>query len=178
MASVKVGDQTSGFAVIRADGEGVPISFPLGSDGITVVTAICLSLRLQLNKDSLYIDKEVYDSVNGELSHTIGQLPVCNGDGKHWLLGPGRFRLYGLSESVMAATTILATPLSLPSCTIQTPLTSRMKVEPGLHPVTILSDDSDMSSPVQATPSKTPLQISPLHDLPCESPGCPSKSFN
>jgi hypothetical protein len=48
---------------------------------------------------------------SGELSHTIGQLPVCNGDGKYWLLGPRRFRLYGLSKSVMAATTILATPL-------------------------------------------------------------------
>jgi hypothetical protein len=156
MASAKLGDQTSGFAVIRADGEGVPVSFPLGSDGIAVVTAICLSLRFQLNVDSLHIDREVYDSMTGELSHTIGQLHVYNGNGKHWLLGPGRFRLYGLSESVMATTTILATPLSSPSCTIQTPLISRLKVEPGLQPVTILSDDSDMSSPVQDTPSKTP----------------------
>jgi hypothetical protein len=122
IASVKVGDQTSGFVVIRVDGEEVSILFPLGSDGIAVVTTIRLSLRFQLNKDSLHIDEEVYDSV----SHTIGQLLVCNGDGKHWLLGPWRFRLYGLSESVMAATTILATPLSSPSCTIQTSLNSRV----------------------------------------------------
>jgi hypothetical protein len=178
MAFAKVGDQTSGFAVIRADGEGVLISFPLGSDGIAVVTAIRLSLRFQLNKDSLHIDEEVYDSVTRELSHTIGQLPVCNGDGKYWLLGPGRVRLYGLNEYVMAATTILATPLSLPSCTIQTFLNSRVKVEPGLQLVTILSDDSDMSSPLQATPSKTSSQISPSHDPPHESQGCPSKSFS
>jgi hypothetical protein len=178
MASVKVGDQTSGFAVIQADGEGVPISFPFGSDGIAIVTAIRLSLRFQLNKDSLHIDEEVYDSVNGELSHTIGQLPVCNGDGKHWLLGPGRFRFYGLSNSIMVATTILATPLSSPNYTIQTPLNSRVKVEPGLQPITILSNDSDMSSPLQVTPSKTPSQISPLHDPPCESQGCPNKSFS
>jgi hypothetical protein len=98
--------------------------------------------------DSLHIDEEVYDSVTGELSHTIGQLPMCNGDGKHCLLGPGRFRLYGLSEFVMAATTVLATPLSSPSCTIQTSLNSRIKVEPGLQFVTILSDDLDMSSPL------------------------------
>jgi hypothetical protein len=45
MASVKLCDQTSGFAVIQADGEGVPISFPLGSDGIAIVTAIHLSLQ-------------------------------------------------------------------------------------------------------------------------------------
>jgi hypothetical protein len=118
MASVNLADHVSRFAVIRADGEGVPISFPLGSDGIAIVTTIRLNLRFQLNMDSLHIDKEVYDSVTGELSHTIGQLPVCNKDGKHWLLGPRRFRLYGLSESIMATTTGLATPLSSPNCTI------------------------------------------------------------
>jgi hypothetical protein len=96
MASVNLANHVSRFVVIRADGEGVPISFPLGSDGIAVVTAIRLSLRFQLNVDSLHIDEEAYDSGSGELSHTIGQLPVCNGDGKHWLLGLGRFRLYGL----------------------------------------------------------------------------------
>jgi hypothetical protein len=78
----------------------------------------------------------------------------------------------------MATTKILATPLFLPSCTIQTPLNSRVKVEPGLQSITILSDDSDMSSPLQATPSKTPSQISPSHDPPRESQRCPNKSFS
>jgi hypothetical protein len=62
MAFVNVADQVSGFAVIRLDGSGVPISFPLGSDGIAVVTTICLGLRFQLKVDSLHIDEEVYDS--------------------------------------------------------------------------------------------------------------------
>jgi hypothetical protein len=128
--------------------------------------------------DSLHIDEEVYDSMIGELSHTIGQLPMCNGDGKHWLLGPGRFRLYGLRESVMAATTGLATPLSSPSCTIRTPLTSRVKVEPGLQSMTILNDDSDMSSPLHATPSKTPSRMSPLLNPPIKFPACLNKSFS
>ena len=92
------------------------------------------------------------------------------------MLGPGRFRLYGLSEYVMAATTILAIPLSLPNCTIQTSLTSRLKVEPSLQSITILSDDSNMSSSLHATPSKNPSQISHLFDPPHESPGCPSNS--
>jgi hypothetical protein len=141
MASMNLADYLSSFALIQADGEGVLISFPLGSDGIAVVTIIRLGLRFQLNIDSLHIDKEVFDLVTGDLYHTICQLFVCNGDGKHWLLGPRKFRLYGLSKSIMAATTGLATPLS-------SPLTSRMKVEPGLQSVTILSDDSDMSSPL------------------------------
>jgi hypothetical protein len=118
MASVKLAGHVSRFAVIRVDGEGFPISFPLGNDGIAVVIAFRLSLWFQLNINSLHIDEEVYDSMTGDLSYIVGQLLVCNGDGKHWLLGPKRFRLYGLSESVMAATTSLATPLSPPNCTI------------------------------------------------------------
>jgi hypothetical protein len=95
MASVNLADHLSRFVVIRVDGEGVPISFPLGSDGMAVVTTLCLGLRFQLNIDSLHIDKEVNDSVTRDLSHTIGQLLVCNRDGKHWILRPRRFKLYG-----------------------------------------------------------------------------------
>jgi hypothetical protein len=83
MASENLVDHLSSFVVIRADGEGVPISLLLGSDGIVVVIAIRLGLRFQLNIDSLHIDEEVSDSVTRNLSHTIGQLLVCNGDGKH-----------------------------------------------------------------------------------------------
>jgi hypothetical protein len=131
-----------------------------------------------LNIDFLHIDEEVFDSVTGNLSHTVGQLPVCNGDGKQWLLGPGRFRLYGLSESVMAASIGLATPLSSPSCTIQIPLTSKIKVEPGLQSITILSDDSNMCSPLQATPTKTFFWTSPSLDPSIESLVCKSKTFS
>jgi hypothetical protein len=34
------------LVVICADGEGVPITFPLREDGLTVVTSLQLSLRL------------------------------------------------------------------------------------------------------------------------------------
>ena len=44
MNSVNLADHVSRFVVIREYGEGVPISFPLGSDGIAVITAIRLSL--------------------------------------------------------------------------------------------------------------------------------------
>jgi hypothetical protein len=72
----------------------------------------------------------------------------------------------------------LATPLSSPNCTIQTPLTFRVKVEPGLQSVTILSDDLDMSSPLQAMLSKTPSRMSPSLDPPIESLACSNKTFN
>ena len=32
------------FVTIRAHGDGVPISFPLGSDGLALVSVVCLGL--------------------------------------------------------------------------------------------------------------------------------------
>jgi hypothetical protein len=146
MAALSVDDSHPSYVEICVNGEGVPITFPIGSDGLALVTTLRLSLRFQWNAMSLHIDKDIYDTKSGDLIHIISQSHVWIGDGIHWLLRPRRFRLYGLSESVMAAT--MTTPLSLPSCTIQTPFTSKVKVELGLQSVTILSDDSDMSFPL------------------------------
>jgi hypothetical protein len=112
MAALNVDDSHLSYVEIHADGEGVSISFPVGSDGLVVVRVLCLSLQFQLNAMSLHIDEVVYDTKLGYHIHTISQSPLCNGDGKHWLLRLGRFRLYSLSASVMATSTGLATPLS------------------------------------------------------------------
>jgi hypothetical protein len=101
---------------------------------------------------------------------------VCNGDGKHWLLRPGRFKLYGLSESTMAGSIELATPLRSPSCTNRTPLSSREKIEPGTESITILSDDSDMSSPQDAMPTKYHSRNLSSQDVPNKSLACTSQT--
>jgi hypothetical protein len=54
----------------------------------------------------------------------------------------------------MAASTELAPSLRSPSFTNRTPESSRVKVEAGVESITILSDDSDVSSPQDATPAK------------------------
>jgi hypothetical protein len=162
--------------VFRADGDGVPISFPLGSDGLALVSAVRIGLWFQLNIASLHIDEEVFDSVSGDVSHTIGQIPMCNGDGKHWLLRPGSFRLYGLSESTMAASTELAPSLRSPSFTNHTLESSRVKVEPGVESITILSDDSDVSSPQDAMPAKCRSGNPTSQDVPNESLACTSQT--
>jgi hypothetical protein len=118
MAMLNVDDSQPSYVEIHADGEGVSISFLIGSDGFAVVTTLCLSLWFQLNAMSLHIDEDVYDSTSGDLIYTISQSPICNGNGKYWLLRPGRFRLYGLSEFVMVASTGLAIPISFPNYTI------------------------------------------------------------
>jgi hypothetical protein len=174
MVSESIGPFCTSFATIRADGNGVPISFPLGSDGLASVLAVRLGLRFQLNIASLHIDEEVFDSVSGDVSHTIGQIPMCNGDGKHWLLRLGRFRLYGLSESTMAVSTELAPSLRSPSFTNRTPKSSRVKVESSVESITILSDNLDVSSPQDATPTKYRSRNPPSQDVPNESPACTS----
>jgi hypothetical protein len=70
----------------------------------------------------------------------------------------------------MVASTGLATPLRLSSCTIQTPLTSRVKIELGTVSIIVLSDDSNMSLPQEAMPSRTRSRnLLPLH-APNKSP--------
>jgi hypothetical protein len=59
MASENIGPLCTSFATIRADGDGVPISFPLGNDGLALVSAVRLGLQFQLNIASLHIDEEV-----------------------------------------------------------------------------------------------------------------------
>jgi hypothetical protein len=111
MATLQLRDTLSKFVVIFADIEGVPVSFPIGNDGLALVTSLRLSLRFRLSEEFMYIDEEVFDAHSGELIHTIGHSPVSEGDSKHWLLKPGIFRVYDVSESVMAASTELVTPI-------------------------------------------------------------------
>ena len=119
-----------------------------------------------MNIASLHIDKEVFDSISNDGIHTIGQIHVCNGDGKHWLLRPGRFKVYGLNESTMVASTKLATPLRSLSCTNHTCLSSRVKVESHVESITILNDYSDVSSLQDAMPTKCCSQNLPSQDVP------------
>ena len=116
------------LAIIYLNGVGVPISFPLGSDGVAHVTSLRLSLRFQLSEDFMFIDEEVYDANSGDPIHTIGQSPVCDGGSKRWLLNAGRYRVYDVSDSVIAASTELVTPHQSSIGTIQLTPTTRMKL--------------------------------------------------
>jgi hypothetical protein len=110
MANLNIGDKHTKFVIICADGEGVPILFPLGNDGLALDTSLRLSLRFGFSEEFMYIDEEVYDAHSGDLIQTIGQSPVCDGHTKQWLLNAGRYRVYGISDSVVATSTELVIP--------------------------------------------------------------------
>ena len=57
MAPLIDGSCHSSFAVISANGDGVPLSFPLGNDGLAHVTSLRLSLRFQLNEEFMFVDE-------------------------------------------------------------------------------------------------------------------------
>jgi hypothetical protein len=67
MALLNPGDAHSGFAIICAQGDSIPISFPLGRDGHALVTSLRLSLRFRFSEEFMYIDEEIYDAQSRDL---------------------------------------------------------------------------------------------------------------
>jgi hypothetical protein len=160
MAALNDGNSHSSYAIIYADGDGVPVSFPVGNDGLACVTSLRLSLRFWFSENFMFVDEEVYDALSGDLINTIEQPPVCDGDSKHWLLKHGKYKVYGISDSVMAASTELVTPHRSSTGTVRLTPVSRVKIEQGAQVITILSDDSDENSPAVRSPIRSPLIIS------------------
>ena len=155
-------DRNPGLSVVYSHSEGVLISFPLGPEGVAHVTSLRLSLKFQMSEDIIFIDEEVYDAQSGNLIYTIGQFPAYDGASKQWLLNAGTYRVYGESDSVMAASMEIVTPHRSSTGTVQLTPATRVKLEHADELITILSDDSDGNSPTVAHPMTSPLVSSPL----------------
>ncbi len=156
----------------RVKGTGVPTSFPLGDDGLAVVSAFSQSLTFQFLTATVHVDEEVFDTQSGQLTHTVMQLPTVNEDGKVWLLRPGRYRAYGLTDSLIGASTELLMPKESSTCTMQTTLLVCVKVEPGLETIFELSDDE-----VPEDLDHNTILVFSSHPNPQSSAGsCPSTS--
>ena len=178
------------MATIRAHGSFVPFTLPLQDDGHVGVLEDLLSLRFNLQMGTMYLEQEMYFA-DGQVCETIMIQKNRIEDGSMWILGPGSFRVIGLFESQMQASTIVLTNQSGAS-TIQMPNVANVKLEPDDNIVCILSDSddnicatvdlSDTSSFLfKNTPSQVPLHASksscsPLykkfvcHDTPSQRP--------
>ena len=110
----------------------------------------------------MFIDEDVYDANSGDLTHTIGQSPVCDGGSKRWLLNAGRYRVYGVSDLVMAASTELVTPHRSSTSTIQLTPATQVKLEHAHDLITILNNDSNDNSSIVVLPMNSPL-VNSLH---------------
>jgi hypothetical protein len=86
------------MATIRAHEFFVPFILPLQDDGHVNVTEDLLSLRFNLQVGTMYLEQEMY-STDGEVYETILVQKNRTEVDFMWILGPGSFRVIGLSES-------------------------------------------------------------------------------
>jgi len=129
------------MATIRAPGSFVPFLLPLQDDGFVRVSEDLLSLRFNLQLRTMYLEQEMY-SEDGEVYETILVQKTRTEDGSVWILGPGSFRVIGLSESQMQASTVILTNESGTS-TVKIPTVATVKLEPNDDSVLVLSDSED-----------------------------------
>jgi hypothetical protein len=102
------------MALVRAEHHSVSVLFSLGEDGHARVTCTTLSLRFQYREVTIFVKKEVFDDQTGLVSHaiahTIGQTRGENDVGAFWLLKPGKYCVYGVSDFELNCSTELLTP--------------------------------------------------------------------
>lgn len=98
------------MALINVEGAGVPTSLPILDEDLAVVSALSLGFTFDFQAQTKHVNEEVFDVLSRELTHTIRQFSSPNEDGKFWLLRPGRYRAFGLTDSLMGASSELLTP--------------------------------------------------------------------
>jgi len=123
------------MAFIRADSQSVPVTFSVGEDGHAMIPSITLNLRFGFREDALYVEEEVFDDAMGIFSHAIGQFSINIDVGTFWLLKPGKYRLYGLSDSVPIALTKLLTPQQSSTISKEPLVPTKINVESGLQTI-------------------------------------------
>lgn len=69
------------MAFIRADGQGVHVSFPVGDDGYAKVTVLSLNLPFQFQEDSLYVEEKIFYLDSRKVTHAIGHLSFRTNEG-------------------------------------------------------------------------------------------------
>ena len=144
---------------IRAHGIGLPILFPVGADGFASVSSIRLSIRFLMQEPTVAIEEEVVDPLTTGVTHTVSLESERAADGLQiWRLRPGKYRVYGLTESQMAASTEIITPRRSSTYTMQAPSFAEQNVGPdtGLerlslncNPIISLSSDSSGDGALQ-----------------------------
>src|ERR1700737_1615430 len=89
----------------------------------------------------MFLEQEMY-SADGEVYETVLVQKNRTEVGFMWILGPGSFRVIGLSEFQMQASTVILTNESGTSI-VQIPYIAPVKVEPLDDSMFVLSDSED-----------------------------------
>ena len=125
-------------------GSLIPMCIPPGPSGTADITPQWLSIRFGFDADSLWLGTDVLDPNSQKVLYSIYVQPdTLDNNARVWILKPGRYRVYGLSESIRNASTVLLTPRSSSTMCTEPPLLSRVKIEPDQRVSIDLTDTSD-----------------------------------
>ena len=101
---LRVSPPVAKMASIRVDGYDILLVFPVGDGGRTRVPSHLLHVRFRFLESSIYVEEEQ----RSESGDVVQSIPVGKAakDGTYaWYLLPGNYRAYGLSLSMLAAST-------------------------------------------------------------------------
>jgi hypothetical protein len=152
--------------ILYADGQRVPLTFRMEDSGLAYVTSQRLCSRFGFREDTINVEEDIFDVVTSEFTHTLGRISHRDeNNNTFWTLHPSSYRVYGLTESQMAASTEILTPRSSSTCTIQTPMPRdvKVKLEPGFETPIVenskVESVSTLSSDDEVSPTKPPPQV-------------------
>ena len=155
MASSNDVASTVNMIEIRAAGLGLPLFLCPDNDGLLRVPLDRLSIRFGYDTASLWLERDVLDPITNEVQHAMVVNTITDGDGREiYRLVPGKYKVYGLTNSVMEASTVLLTPRESSTCTLSTPRLVPVKIEPGLRHTIDLSQSSDDEHAPLVQPTK------------------------
>lgn len=134
-----------------------PICIAMGVDGVAEITPSWLGIRFGYNASSLWLENKVLDPVTRKVQYSVVAEPITlENNATMWKLQPGQYHLFGLTESVINASTVLLTPRSSSTISTVVSLFPRVKSAPGLEvriDISNSSDDEKKSSVQSRRPS-------------------------
>ena len=129
------------MTTIKASESFVSFTLPFDDDHYVKVSKNLLSLRFNLRIGTMYVKQEMY-SMNDDILETILIPKNIYQDGYVWILAPGSFRVIGLSDSQMQASTVLLTN-KYGASTVNMPTVATVKIEPSDNDVLVLLDSDE-----------------------------------
>ena len=104
-----------------------------------------LNLRFAFHIGTIYVEKEIFNDC-GEICETVLQRNSIIVDGVVWNLTHGIYRVFGLTDAQLSASTVLITPHTSTS-TVHVPTQPTVKIEPSNENAHVISDFDDGAIP-------------------------------
>ena len=143
----------SEMAELRANGFGVPIYFPVYANVFAHVSSFHFSIKYSLQDGSIWIKREIYNSLTSMLSLTMYENSIfANNVSSMWKLAASKCKVYKLYESRPHVSIEIRIPPYSSASTFNTLSVIPVKIEPGIHTIIHLHDSSDGDEPIHSIP--------------------------